>query len=64
MEILMSLKRVVDYNVKVRVMSNGAGTDIARVKMSMPPFDEIAAYPDAVALHVAAGRRSFSGVVA
>ncbi|SAL29380.1 electron transfer flavoprotein subunit beta/FixA family protein [Caballeronia humi] len=42
MKILVTLKRVVDYNVKVRVKSDGSGVDIANVKMSMNPFDEIA----------------------
>jgi electron transfer flavoprotein beta subunit len=42
MKILVSIKRVVDYNVKVRVKSDGSGVDIANVKMSMNPFDEIA----------------------
>ena len=42
MKILASVKRVVDYNVKVRVKSDGSGVDIANVKMSMNPFDEIA----------------------
>ena len=42
MKILVSVKRVVDYNVKVRVRSDGSGVDIANVKMSMNPFDEIA----------------------
>ena len=42
MKILVALKRVVDYNVKVRVKSDGSGVDIANVKMSMNPFDEIA----------------------
>jgi len=42
MKILVSIKRVVDYNVKVRVKSDGTGVDIANVKMSMNPFDEIA----------------------
>src|ERR1700724_3135045 len=42
MKILVAVKRVVDYNVKVRVKSDGAGVDIANVKMSMNPFDEIA----------------------
>jgi electron transfer flavoprotein beta subunit len=42
MKILVAVKRVVDYNVKVRVKSDGAGVDIASVKMSMNPFDEIA----------------------
>ncbi len=42
MKILVSVKRVVDYNVKVRVKSDQTGVDIANVKMSMNPFDEIA----------------------
>src|SRR6478609_251015 len=42
MKILVPVKRVVDYNVKVRVKSDGTGVDIANVKMSMNPFDEIA----------------------
>jgi electron transfer flavoprotein beta subunit len=41
-KILVAVKRVVDYNVKVRVKSDGTGVDIANVKMSMNPFDEIA----------------------
>lgn len=42
MKALVPVKRVVDYNVKVRVKSDGTGVDIANVKMSMNPFDEIA----------------------
>jgi electron transfer flavoprotein beta subunit len=42
MKVLVPIKRVVDYNVKVRVKSDGTGVDIANVKMSMNPFDEIA----------------------
>jgi len=42
MKILVPVKRVVDYNVKVRVKSDGSGVDLANVKMSMNPFDEIA----------------------
>jgi electron transfer flavoprotein beta subunit len=42
MKVLVCVKRVVDYNVKVRVKSDGTGVDIANVKMSMNPFDEIA----------------------
>ncbi|MDI1245357.1 MAG: electron transfer flavoprotein subunit beta/FixA family protein [Rhodoferax sp.] len=42
MKILVAVKRVVDYNVKVRVKSDGTGVDIANLKMSMNPFDEIA----------------------
>ena len=42
MKALVAVKRVVDYNVKVRVKPDGSGMDIANVKMSMNPFDEIA----------------------
>ena len=42
MKILVSVKRVVDYNVKVRIKPDGSGVDTASVKMSMNPFDEIA----------------------
>ena len=42
MKILVPVKRVVDYNVKIRVRPDGSGVDIANVKMSMNPFDEIA----------------------
>ena len=42
MKILVPVKRVVDYNVKVRVKADQSGVDIANVKMSMNPFDEIA----------------------
>ncbi|MEW5420712.1 electron transfer flavoprotein subunit beta/FixA family protein [Amorphus sp. 3PC139-8] len=42
MKILVPVKRVVDYNVKVRVKPDGSGVDLANVKMSMNPFDEIA----------------------
>ena len=42
MKILVPVKRVVDYNVKIRVKADGAGVDLANVKMSMNPFDEIA----------------------
>ena len=42
MKVLVSVKRVVDYNVKVRVKPDGSGVDTANVKMSMNPFDEIA----------------------
>jgi electron transfer flavoprotein beta subunit len=41
-KILVSVKRVIDYNVKVRVKSDGSGVDLANVKMAMNPFDEIA----------------------
>src|SRR5678816_2111799 len=42
MKILVSVKRVVDFNVKVRVKGDGSGVETANVKMSMNPFDEIA----------------------
>ncbi len=42
MQILVPVKRVIDYNVKVRVKADGSGVDLANVKMSMNPFDEIA----------------------
>jgi electron transfer flavoprotein beta subunit len=42
MKILVAVKRVVDYNVKIRVKPDGSGVDLANVKMSMNPFDEIA----------------------
>src|SRR5437870_10673129 len=42
MKVLVPIKRVVDFNVKVRVRSDGSGVDTANVKMSMNPFDEIA----------------------
>src|SRR5438067_5827079 len=42
MKVLVPVKRVVDFNVKVRVKSDGTGVDVAHVKMSMNPFDEIA----------------------
>jgi electron transfer flavoprotein beta subunit len=42
MKVLVPVKRVVDYNVKVRVKSDGSGVEVANVKMSMNPFDEIA----------------------
>ena len=42
MKVLVPVKRVIDYNVKVRVKSDGTGVDLANVKMSMNPFDEIA----------------------
>ena len=41
MKVLVPVKRVIDYNVKVRVKSDGSGVDLANVKMSMNPFDEI-----------------------
>ena len=42
MKVLVPVKRVVDYNVSVRVKADGSDVDIANVKMSMNPFDEIA----------------------
>src|ERR671911_754976 len=42
MKIIVPVKRVIDYNVKPRVKSDGTGVDLANVKMSMNPFDEIA----------------------
>ncbi len=42
MKILVPVKRVVDFNVKVRVKPDGSGVDLANVKMAMNPFDEIA----------------------
>jgi len=41
LKILVPVKRVIDYNVKVRVKADGTGVDLANVKMSMNPFDEI-----------------------
>ena len=41
MKVLVPVKRVIDYNVKVRVKADGSGVDLANVKMSMNPFDEI-----------------------
>src|ERR687897_26231 len=42
MKVLVAVKRVVDYNVKIRVRTDGSGVETANVKMSMNPFDEIA----------------------
>ena len=42
MKVLVPVKRVIDYNVKVRIKADGSGVDLANVKMSMNPFDEIA----------------------
>ena len=42
MKVLVPVKRVIDYNVKARVKADGSGVDLANVKMSMNPFDEIA----------------------
>src|SRR5215207_6596932 len=42
MKLLVCVKRVVDYNVKIRVKPDGSGVELANIKMSMNPFDEIA----------------------
>ena len=42
MKILVPVKRVVDFNVKIRVKADGSGVELANIKMSMNPFDEIA----------------------
>ena len=42
MKVLVPIKRVVDYNVKIRVKSDNSGVELANVKMSMNPFEEIA----------------------
>ena len=42
MKVLVAVKRVIDFNVKVRVKADGTGVETANVKMSMNPFDEIA----------------------
>ena len=42
MKILVAVKRVIDYNVRIRVKADGSGVETANVKMSMNPFDEIA----------------------
>lgn len=52
MKVLVPVKRVVDYNVKVRVKTDGTAVDLANVKMSMSPFDEIAV-EEAVRLNAA-----------
>jgi len=41
MKVIVAVKRVVDYNVKIRVKADGSGVELANVKMSMNPFDEI-----------------------
>ena len=61
MKVLVPVKRVVDYNVKVRVKSDGSGVDIANVKMSMNPFDEIAV-EEAVRQRVVAEELHFGGL--
>ena len=42
MKILVSVKRVVDYNVKIKIKSDNSGVDLENIKMAMNPFDEIA----------------------
>src|SRR3979490_2455008 len=54
MKVLVAVKRVVDFNVKVRVKADGTGVETANVKMSMNPFDEIAV-EEAVRLREAGG---------
>lgn len=61
MKILVPVKRVVDYNVKIRVKSDGSGIDLANVKMSMNPFDEIA-IEEAVRLKEKAGAQEVIAV--
>src|SRR6201989_1603411 len=61
MKVLVPVKRVGDYNVKVRVKSDGTGVDIANVKMSMNPFDEIAV-EEAVRLKEKGGAREVIAV--
>lgn len=46
MKVLVPVKRVIDYNVKARVKPDQSGVDLANVKMSMNPFDEIYGEPD------------------
>ncbi|MGX1260506.1 electron transfer flavoprotein subunit beta/FixA family protein [Sinorhizobium fredii] len=57
MKILVTVKRVVDYNVKIRVKADGSGVELANVKMSMNPFDEISV-EEALRLKEAAGKAS------
>ena len=54
MKVLVTVKRVLDYNVKPRVKADGSGVDLANVKMSMNPFDEIAV-EEAIRLKTSAG---------
>ena len=58
MKVLVPVKRVVDYNVKIRVRADGTGVETANVKMSMNPFDEIAV-EEAVRLKRQARRRKW-----
>jgi electron transfer flavoprotein beta subunit len=61
MKVLVAVKRVVDYNVKVRVKADGSGVDTANLKMSMNPFDEIA-IEEAVRLKEAGGAKEIVAV--
>src|SRR3970040_679782 len=61
MKVLVSVKRVIDYNVKVRVKADGSGVETANVKMSMNPFDEIA-LEEAVRLKEAGAGSEIVGV--
>jgi electron transfer flavoprotein beta subunit len=58
MKVLVAVKRVVDFNVKIRVKSDGSGVELANVKMSMNPFDEIAV-EEAVSLKEARAKQGF-----
>ncbi len=62
MKVLVPVKRVIDYNVKVRVKADGSGVDLANVKMSMNPFDEIAVEEAIRLKRGRQGRRSHRGV--
>jgi hypothetical protein len=63
MKVVVCVKRVVDYNVKVRVKADGSGVDTANVKMSMNPFDEIAV-EEAVRIQHLAGMKDSKVIVA
>ena len=58
MKVLVPVKRVIDYNVKVRVKADGSGVDLANVKMSMNPFDEISVEQAIRLKEAGQGRRS------